>query len=316
MNKRSLLLTYGLVFLVTALWGMNLVIIKILVEDLPPHTMTAFRIMLAGVTAFSVVLLGKNFRPLTRKEWIYILLGMVFGVVLHQSFIALGLTMVGASNASLILALVPLTTAILSVLYLGEKLTPLRTIGFILALAGVFFIQGGSVRHLGFSLGELIIFLAMFVQAASFILIKKVTVTVDSKLVTALMSLTGSISLLIISFVVEPQGLNQMTQAPPFTYFLLFFSGIVISGGGHLIFNASIQKIGAAQTAVFNNFVPFFGLVSSAVFLNETITSSQSLGFVFIVTGVLFGTGYIEKQQEKRIQKKENGQPAGAAKNP
>lgn len=89
----------------------------------------------------------------------------------------------------------------------------------------------------------------------------------------------------------------------------MFFSGIVISGGGHLIFSASIQKIGAAQTAVFNNFVPFFGLVSSAVFLNETIALSQVVGFLFIVTGVLFGTGYIEKQREKRLRKKEVGVP-------
>ena len=316
MNKKPLLVTYGLVFLVTALWGMNLVIIKTLVQDLPPQTMTAFRIMLAGITAFTVILLGKNFRALTRKEWIYTLLSMLFGVVLHQSFVALGLTMVGASNASLILALVPLTTAVLAVLYLGEKMTPLRSVGFILALTGVFFIQGGSLRHLGFSVGELIIFLAMFAQALSFILIKKVTITVDSKQITAMMSLTGSIGLLIISFIVEPQGLSQMTQAPPFTYFLLFFSGILISGGGHLIFNASIQKIGAAQTAVFNNFVPFFGLVSSAVFLNETITGSQVVGFVFIVTGVLFGTGYIEKQREKGTRKKEIGQPEGSLKNP
>ena len=305
MNKKPLLLTYSLVFMVTALWGMNVVIIKILVDDLPPQTMTAFRIMLAGATALAVVILGKSFRPLTKKEWIYILLGMLFGVVLHQSLIAFGLTMVDASIASLILALVPLTTAILAVLFLGEKFTLLRAIGFMLALTGVFFIQGGSIHHLGFSTGEIILFLAMFVQAASFILIRKVTVTVDSKQVTALMSFFGSISLLIISFIVEPQGLSQMTSAPPFTYFLFFFSGIVISGGGHLIFNASIQKIGAAQTAVFNNFVPFFGLVSSAVFLNETITISQSVGFVFIVTGVLFGTGYIEKQRELRIRKKE-----------
>lgn len=117
------------------------------------------------------------------------------------------------------------------------------------------------------------------------------------------MNLGGAISLLVISYIVEPQGISQMTSAPPFTYFLFFFSGIVISGGGHLIFNASIQKIGAAQTAVFNNFVPFFGLVSSAVFLNETITLSQSLGFLFIVSGVLFGTGYIEKQREKELPK-------------
>lgn len=185
MDKKQLLANYGLVFLVMALWGMNLVIIKTLVSDLPPQTMTAFRIMLAGVTASAVILIGKNYRSLNKKEGFYIFFGMLFGVVMHQSLMAYGLTLIDASKASLILALLPLTTAILAVLHLGEKLTPLRALGFILALIGVFFIQGGSFRTLGFSLGEIIIFTAMFVQATSFILIRKATATVDSKQVTA-----------------------------------------------------------------------------------------------------------------------------------
>ncbi|MGG0047049.1 EamA family transporter [Bacillus subtilis] len=53
MNQKRLLL-YGLVFFVTAIWGLNLVIIKVLVEDLPPQTMTAFRIMMAGITALII----------------------------------------------------------------------------------------------------------------------------------------------------------------------------------------------------------------------------------------------------------------------
>lgn len=81
--------------------------------------------------------------------------------------------MINASNASLILALVPLTTAILAFLFLGEQLTKLRMIGFILALTGVFFIQGGSFSNMQLSQGELILFIAMFVQAISFIFVKR-----------------------------------------------------------------------------------------------------------------------------------------------
>ncbi|CAN7675063.1 DMT family transporter [Peribacillus frigoritolerans] len=66
------------------------------------------------------------------------------------------------------------------------------------------------------------------------------------------------------------------------------------------MFNAAIQEIGAGQTAIFNKFVPFFGLVFSALFLNETITASQLIGFVFNISGVLFGTGYIEKLRDKK----------------
>ncbi|MCY8420453.1 DMT family transporter [Bacillus inaquosorum] len=300
MNQKRLLLTYGLVFFVTAIWGLNLVIIKVLVEDLPPQTMTAFRIMMAGITALIMIVLGKSFRRLSKKEWIYTLLGMLFGVILHHSLIAVGLTMIDASNASLILALVPLTTAILAVLFLGEQLTKLRVLGFILALTGVFFIQGGSFSNMQLSQGELIIIIAMFVQAISFIFVKKATETLDSKQVTTIMYLAGSIGLLIISFITEPGGVNEMTSASLFTYFLFIVSGLVATGIGYIVFNAAIQRIGAGQTAIFNNFVPFFGLVFSAIFLNETITTSQLIGFVFIVAGVLFGTGYIGRLWAKK----------------
>lgn len=306
MNQKRLLLTYGLVFFVTAVWGLNLVIIKVLVEDLPPQTMTAFRIMMAGITALIIIVLGKSFRRLSKKEWIYTLFGMLFGVILHHLLIAIGLTMSDASNASLILALVPLTTAILAVLFLGEQLTKLRMIGFILALTGVFFIQGGSFSNMQFSQGDLILFIAMVVQAISFIFVKKATATLDSKQVTTIMYLAGSIGLLIISFIAEPEGVSEMTSASLFTYFLFIVSGIVATGVGYIVFNAAIQKIGAGQTAIFNNFVPFFGLVFSALFLNETITTSQLIGFAFIVSGVLFGTGYIEKIRINRRRKLNN----------
>ncbi|WGD65776.1 DMT family transporter [Bacillus subtilis] len=299
MNQKRLLL-YGLVFFVTAIWRLNLVIIKVLVEDLPPQTMTAFRIMMAGITALIIIVLGKSFRRLTKKEWIYTLLGMLFGVILHHSLIAVGLTMIDASNASLILALVPLTTAILAVLFLGEQLTKLRVLGFILALTGVFFIQGRSFSNMQLSQGELILIIAMFVQAISFIFVKKATETLDSKQVTTIMYLAGSIGLLIISFITEPGGVNEMTSAPLFTYFLFIVSGLVATGIGYIVFNAAIQQIGAGETAIFNNFVPFFGLVFSAIFLNETITISQLIGFVFIVAGVLFGTGYIGRLWAKK----------------
>ncbi|MHA6165201.1 DMT family transporter [Bacillus mojavensis] len=300
MNQKRLLLTYSLVFFVTAIWGLNLVIIKVLVEDLPPQTMTAFRIMMAGITALIIIVLGKSFRRLSKKEWIYTLLGMLFGVILHHSLIAVGLTMIDASKASLILALVPLTTAILAVLFLGEQLTKLRVLGFILALTGVFFIQGGSFSNMQLSQGEFILILAMFVQAISFIFVKKATETLDSKQVTTIMYLAGSIGLLIISFITEPGGVSEMTSASLFTYFLFIVSGLVATGIGYIVFNAAIQQIGAGQTAIFNNFVPFFGLLFSAIFLNETITTSQLIGFVCIVAGVLFGTGYIGRLWAKK----------------
>lgn len=304
MKQQSLMLTYGLVFLITAIWGLNVVFLKVLVENLPPQTMTAFRIMIAGITAIIIVYFAKSLRALSVREWLYTAFGMIFGVILHHLTLALGLMTTAASTGSLILSLVPLATAVLAVIFLGEQLTKMRVLGFILALAGVFFIQGGSFSGLKLSQGELLLFTSMFAQAISFIFIKKATATLDSKAVTAIMNLAGSVGLLLIAFIAEPDGLSNMTSASLGVYIVLFTSGIVATGIGHMVFNLAIQKIGASKTAIFNNFVPFFGVLFSVIFLNEMIEPAQLIGFVFIVAGVLFGTGYIERVWMKRQSKK------------
>ncbi len=300
MKERGLIFTYGLVFFITAIWGLNVVFLKVLVENMPAQTMTAFRIMIAGVIALIIVLFTKELRRLTKREWTFTILGMIFGVMAHHLFLALGLQSIPASNASLILALVPIATAVLGVIFLGENLTKARITGFVLALFGVFLIQGATVDAFSLSIGEGMLFMSMFAQAISFIFIKKATATLDSKAVTTVMYLSGSLGLLILALVMEPSGLEGMAEASVGVYAVLFMSGIVATGIGHMVFNSAIQKIGASKTAIFNNFVPFFGVIFSVIFLKEVININQIIGFVFIVTGVLFGTGYIERVLKKR----------------
>ncbi|MCL7745995.1 DMT family transporter [Halalkalibacter alkaliphilus] len=309
MKEKSLIFTYGIVFFVMIIWGLNVVMLKMLVEAFPPITMTVFRIMAAGVATAAIIIGSQVMRKLTKREWKYTLLGALFGVVAHHYFLAMGLTMTNASNAVLILALLPLSTSILAVVFLGDRLTRWRVVGIGLGFIGVLFIQGGGGDS-AISLGEMYIFIAMFAQAISFIYIKKATATLDSKQMTSMMLLIGSIGLLFISFLLEPGSFGSMIGAPLGIYVIFFVSAIVATAVGHFLFNAAIQKIGAGQTAIFNNFVPFFGLISSAIFLNEQVYWYQTFGFIFIVVGVLFGTGYLEnalmkpKKMSKVLHKK------------
>ncbi|WP_227936274.1 DMT family transporter [Alkalihalobacillus deserti] len=294
MKNKSLVFTYGVVFFVMITWGLNVVLLKVLVEAFSPVTMTAFRVMIAGIAAITIVLFGRSIRKLTKKEWHLTFLAALFGSVGHHYFLATGLTLTNASNAVLILALLPLTTSILAVIFLKDCLTKWRLFGISVAFVGVLLIQGGTGKW-SIDLGEFYVFLAMFFQAVSFIYIKKATESLDSKQMTSLMLLLGSVGLLIISLIIEPTGFKSLTSGSFMMYLLFFISSIFATTVGHFLFNAAIQKIGAGQTAIFNNFVPFFGLIFSAIFLKEQVYWYQSFGFMFIVVGVLFGTGYIER---------------------
>src|SRR3954447_24470381 len=97
-------------------WGFNVSIVKLIVDNMMPITITSFRIFTAALTVFIVLGCMRQVRLPHKNEWIYILGGTVSSVAFHHYFLATGLTKTSATNAGLILGMGPLLTVILSML--------------------------------------------------------------------------------------------------------------------------------------------------------------------------------------------------------
>jgi len=299
--------TYILLLMVMIVWGLNVVAVKYLVENFPPVMMQGLRIGTAGLFAMLILYFLKDLRKLTKKEWRFTILAAIFGQIGHHSMLAIGLVNTTASNASLILGLIPLTTAIFAMIFLGDRLTMIRFIGILSGFGGVAFVVLNPDQSVsGMTSGDMFVFISMVSQAISFILIKKVTSTLSSKQLTGIMLIIGSISLITISYIFEPESQLAFSISDKLVWIVFFSSAIIATGLGHFLFNAAIQKIGAGQTAIFNNFIPFFALLGAYFLLNEPLHLSQLIGFVFIVIGVLLGTGYVEQRLIINRNKKEH----------
>lgn len=295
MNKG---LIYGLLLCLMMVWGFNVIAIKVLVDYFTPITIQAFRILTAGIVVLGVLLAKNEFRKMNKKEAGYIALIALTGVFAHHSLLATGLSQTSASNGGLILGLVPLTTSIFAMLFLGDRLTPLRLLGIILGFVGVtFVVLNGSGGIGSASLGDLYVLLAVLAQATSFVFIKKITQTLDARLITGMMLVSGSILLFLVGRQIEPAGLETFGTAPGWVWLIFLGSAVLATGLGHMLFNNAIQHLGAGETAIFNNLVPFFSLVGSYLFLGEIIHFSQIFGFIFIMAGVILGTGVIEHRR-------------------
>lgn len=302
-------LTYALLVFVMFIWGLNVVAVKFLVMHMPPVVMQSMRIFLAGLVTIITLYFLRDIRKMTNKEWFYTFLAALLGQVAHHAFLALGLVETTSSNASLILGLIPLTTAILASIFLQEKLSKLKMLGIGLGFIGVAFVvlQNGQGLSI-ISRGDLLIFASMLAQAFSFILIKKVTSTLSPKQMTAIMLLMGSLVLFGISFLFETSKFPQIGQATSLVWIVLVLSAVLATGLGHLLYNEGIHRIGAEQTAIFNNLVPFFALLGAYFFLGERILFTQILGFMLIVAGVFLGTGYVEDRLNKHKLSASHGQ--------
>ena len=284
-----------LVFVMAA-WGFNVIATKIVVSHFSPVTITALRVFTAGISVFIILFFLKQIRIPTKREFIYIFFGGLFNVVGHHYFLSIGLSKTSASNGGLILGLGPLLTTIVAFLFLGNRITLLKILGILLGLTGVAFIVlegNGGVSSI--SLGDLYVFFAILAQSISFALIKRISGTLDPRLMTGYMLVIGSIILFIISLVQEPNGLKSIPNGSIAVWLIFLASAVIATAIGHTIYNYALGKVGVAESAIFINLNPFFALVGAVLFLGEKISFTQIFGFVFILVGVLFGSGALEE---------------------
>ncbi|MBS4213731.1 DMT family transporter [Neobacillus rhizophilus] len=308
MAKAQKFQMYVLLVMVMAAWGFNVVGIKVIVSHFPIVTITSLRIFSAAISVFTILAFLKKVRIPTRKELRYIAAAGFFNVVCHHFFLSIGLAKTTASNGGLILGLGPLLSAILAFIFLKSRVTLVKVLGIILGFTGVAFIVlagHGGLSLSSISLGDLYIFLSILTQAYSFVLIKKVSDTLDPRLLTGYMMLFGSIVLFFLSLVMEPGGLRELSNGSFGIWMIFLASAVIATAIGHMIYNYAVSMVGVTEAAIFINFEPVFTLVGAVTFLGENISVAQILGFLLILFGVLFGSGALEEflHQSRRNKK-------------
>ncbi|WP_085992980.1 DMT family transporter [Oceanobacillus senegalensis] len=297
-------LIYGQLMLVMVMWGFNVIAIKVIVGEFAAVTITSFRIFLAATVVVLILGLKKQIRLPKKKELLYISLISITGVLGHHFFLSVGLTQTTASSSGLILGLVPLFTSILASILLKERLSIMRMVGIFFGLFGVsLVILVGNGASFTFNLGDIYIFLAVLTQAISFIYIKKATETMGARLVTGYTLMLGSFLLFLLSMIMEPNGLSSLKDGTALGWSVFLGSAILATAVGQFLYNHAIQYIGPGKSSIFMNLTPFFALIGSFLFLGEKITIAHFLGFVFIVTGVILGSGIADRIRYRRMVK-------------
>lgn len=291
----SLARIYSLLLIVMALWGFNLSALVVLVSHIDPITLTAVRIFTAGVAVLLISKMIGIFRFPTKSEWKTIGMITIFNVVFHHSLLAVGLTKTSGVNAGIILGAAPLVTMVLAVVFLQNRVSRLRVIGFVLGFIGILITSlasGGGFAAISF--GDFFIFLCMVSQAISFILIGKLNPSFDPRLLTGYMLILGSLAIFLVSLGLE-NNLGQIGQLFSWRLGPVFlFSAIIATAFGHMVYNFAIRNVGPAETTIFVNLNTLFALIGTAIFLGETILTNHYIGLALILAGVFLGSGTLE----------------------
>ena len=275
-----------------ALWGGNFAAMKTLLARISPADVMVLRV--GGASLFFALLLlatGRPLIPLKRADWIRLLLIGLLGVTILNAAMTIGMNMISAALASLIVTSNPIHTALISRLMLGELLTRRKLAGIALAFAGLLIVlRFGSVAGATFDVrqvqGVLILALAPFSWAFYTVLSKPLLRAHPPIHVAAYSTIAGSIPFLTLPLW-RPGMFGRIgaLDGPGWlaALFVTLFSFVL----GYVLWYRGLRVLTPSQTAVYIYLVPVFGLLSAWLILGERPTLFLLLGGATILTGVI-----------------------------
>lgn len=285
--------TFILLVLATTFWGANFNVGKYAVEHMGPIAVAAWRFGLAAVGMLALLLARQKIAWPSIKENLltYVVMGAV-GVFGFNACFFFGLKLTTPINGSLIMALNPMLTVLLSALILGEKITPRQIFGLSMSFAGVLIVVSNgslaSLIKLGISVGDLVIFVGNLCWAL-YAVIGKRFLKKSTPLQTTTFSMIAGALMLAALAGVRGEAVSLSSQLPGVVAAVVFmaFAGSILA---YLWWNNAIAELGAARTAVFFDLVPITTMLISISF-GARVEPMQLIGSSLVLVGVAFSSG-------------------------
>jgi drug/metabolite transporter (DMT)-like permease len=315
-SNRNRLVDWGLLLFCNMVWGSQFVVYKIVQRQSGPVFAALLPITVATLLLAPIVL---RQRSETREAeaagqaaltghptvphgfWQFVLIG-VAGQVVAQTFVAWGVRYTLASNAALLALGLPIFTAIMAYLILGERMTPVRWCSFALALAGVIECSGirwGQVNLTGskYLLGNLLFFFAMN-ASAFYNTYSKRLMRVYSPLQVLFRSYCVVVVIMLpIAIVSEPRTFAEIPHFTPLVWLCFLILGVLQYFLAMLAFLSVLTRLDATQVGLSNYLISFFGLVTAIVVLHEHLTIAMVIGGLLVLASTLLVTVYEGRQK-------------------
>lgn len=274
-----------LAILTVMIWGTTFVSTKILINaGLSPVEILFYRFTLAYVCLF-LTAHKRLFAQSWKDELLLMLSGLCGGSLYFiAENTALGITF--ASNVSLLICTAPIFTLFLSKFFYKERLRRKVLYGSLIALIGVSMVvlNGSLVLKIN-PLGDFLTLIAAIFWALYCLILRQLGGRYSTLFVTRKVFFYGLVSLLVY-LCFFPTEFNFPLLHQPAVYLNLLFLGIIASMLCYMVWNAVVSILGASRTANYIYINPLVTLLTSAIFLSETLTPISLLGTVCIIGGV------------------------------
>ena len=267
-------------------WGSNWPIMKIGLLSIPPLTFAAMRLGTGAVCLFAVWAVLGRLRLPERRDYPVIFSVGIIQLAVFLGLVNLGLSRVDAGRSAIIAYTTMLWVTPAAVLFLGERLTPRKTVGLLAGLAGV----GVMFNPLSFDWDdpELLVGNAMLMAAALSWAVAILHVRAHDWRAKPLdlapwQLLAGFVPVLLAALWFEGDVPIRWSGT---LVGVLAYNGPIATGFAIWAWVSVNRALPAITTSIGSLGVPAVGVLASALVLDEALSVTNLLGLGFIVAGL------------------------------
>ena len=276
---------FGIILLLTLLWGLNYPAIKVSNVGFAPIFNALLRSIVASVLGVAYCVSIKN--PLFHRD-VRLFHGFVVGMLFGLEFVCvyLGLLYTNASRAAILVNFSPFVVALGAYLFLKEKLGITKISGLILAFLGAYLVFEGKPSTWNTSMlkGDILQIAAAFFWGATTVYIKKHLAETVHPINTFLYQLVFSIPVIFVcALIMEPKWILDINGSAVAAF---AYSSIIVAFVSYLAWFRLIHTYPVSQLAVFTFLTPVFGVAFGAIFLGEQLTTGLLFGLFFVSAGI------------------------------
>ena len=272
-----------------AMWGVSFVATKAVLREISPIALIFARFVLGVVVLLLILAVRRETVIPPRRTWPMLAAMGFVGIFVHMMLQAYALTLTTAVRAGWLIGVIPIWSAVLAALVLGEPFGPRKIVGLCLGTLGAVLVVtrgefSSGVLALPSTRGDLLMLASTVTWAVYTILGRETLMMLGSRRATAATMLIGWI--MLAPFFVRAGGWQEYSTLSTTGALAIVFLGIGCSGLGYLFWYAALERLEASQVAAFLYVEPLFTLAAAVALLGESVAATTVVGGVLVLVGV------------------------------
>ena len=267
--------------LLAAIWGGSFVFLRVVAPVFGPIVTADLRVLIAwGALAIYCRAVGLDVG--WRRFWKQYLVIGAFNAALPFSLFAFAALHIPASYSAILNATSPFFGALFAGLWLGEKITLQKCVGFVFGIAGVALVTGVAPAAAGGATTGAMAACLLAAMSYGFasVYTKKFAAAANPRAIACGSQLMASLLLLPLTPLAPPPGPVTVFIAVNMILFALLSSGVAF-----LLYFRLIADIGPTRSLTVTFLMPAFTMIWAGLFLGETVTALMIVGCGLILAG-------------------------------